>query len=88
MGIIGWVRAMNLEDECILCGRCRTPVHVEALSGIQTIVRCPGCGEHDTLEAARREASQHTAYAFLQQALRPLKAGAPEVRYRFHAGWM
>jgi len=77
---------MDFDDELIVCGRCRTVVQVEALSGGETVVRCPACGESDTLEAARREASQHTAYAFLQQALRPLKAGAPEVRYRFHAG--
>lgn len=77
---------MNFDDEDrILCGRCRTEVHLELASGIETVVRCPVCGETDTLDAARREASQHTAYAFLQRALRPLKTGAPEVRYRFHA---
>jgi hypothetical protein len=64
------------DDDRILCGRCRTVVDVEPLSGIETIVRCPACGETDTFEAARREASQHTAYALLQRALRPLKAGA------------
>ena len=73
------------DEDRILCGRCRTLV--EVLSGTETIVRCPSCGENDTLEAARREASRHTAYAFLQRALRPIKAGAPEVRYRFHASW-
>jgi uncharacterized C2H2 Zn-finger protein len=77
---------MDFDDEPILCGRCGTIVEIEALSDIETIVRCPACGENDTLEAARREASRHTAYAFLQRALRPLKAGAPEIRYRFHAG--
>ena len=74
------------DDERILCGRCRAVVEAEPLSAVETIVRCPVCGENDTLEAARREASQHTAYAFLQGALWPIKAGAPEVRYRFRAG--
>ena len=74
------------DDERILCGRCRAAVvRCEAVSEVETIVRCPVCGESDTLEAARREASRHTAYAFLQRALRPIKAGAPEVSYRFHA---
>ncbi|RBP17241.1 hypothetical protein DFR50_103126 [Roseiarcus fermentans] len=76
---------MDFDEEPILCGRCRTVVHLETPSVAETIVRCPVCGESDTLEAARREASQHTAYAFLQHALWPIKAGAPEVRYRFHA---
>jgi hypothetical protein len=80
--------AMTFDDdeEPILCGRCRTVVQFETVSGIETIVRCPVCGESDTLEAARREASQHMAYAFLQRMLRPIKTDEPQVRYRFHAG--
>ena len=73
------------DEERILCGRCRTAVVCEAVSEGEAIVRCPICGESDTLVAARREASRHTAYAFLQRALKPIKAGAPEVSYRFHA---
>ena len=73
------------EEEGIVCGRCRKPVQFETVRGIETIVRCPICGESDTLDAARREASEHTAHVFLQRALGPIKAGAPEVRYRFHA---
>ena len=72
-------------DERILCGRCRAPVQIETPRAIEEIVRCPICGESDTVEAARKEASEHTAYVFLRRALGALKAGAPEVRYRFHA---
>ena len=72
-------------EERILCGRCRTPVVIEVRPA-EEIVRCPICGETDTAEAARREASQHTAYQLVRLALSPLNAGAPEVRYRFHAG--
>ena len=71
-------------EERILCGRCKAAVEIEAQPA-EEIVRCPICGETDTAEAARREASQHTAYRLVQRALGPLKAGAPEVRYRFHA---
>jgi predicted RNA-binding Zn-ribbon protein involved in translation (DUF1610 family) len=70
-------------EERILCGRCGVPVQIEA---DRLTVHCPVCGENDTLEGARREASEHTAYAFLQDIIWPIKAGAPEVRYRFHAG--
>jgi hypothetical protein len=73
-------------EDRILCGRCKTPVEIEAVRPIEEIVRCPVCGETDSIEAARREASQHTAYRLLRRALGPLNAGAPEVRYRFHAG--
>jgi len=72
-------------EERILCGRCKAAVEIEARPA-EEIVRCPICGETDTAEAARREASEHTAYLLVRRALGSLKAGAPEVRYRFHAG--
>jgi len=72
-------------EERILCGRCNAPVRFETVRAVGEIVRCPICGESDTVEAARREASEHTAYVFLQRALSSLKANAPQVRYRFHA---
>ena len=74
------------EEERIVCGRCKEAVRIETMQASETVVRCPICGESDTLEAARREAGQHIAYVFLQSALGSLKANAPQVRYRFHAG--
>jgi hypothetical protein len=74
----------EIEDR-IFCGRCEAPVQVEICQGTETTVRCPICGASDTLEGARREASQHTAHLLLKAALWPLKAGEAEISYRFHA---
>ena len=71
-------------EDRIFCGRCKAPVEIEVRPA-EEIVRCPICGETDTAEGARREASQHTAYRLMQRALGFLKAGSPEVSFRFHA---
>jgi hypothetical protein len=74
----------EIEDQ-ILCGQCKAPVQIESYPGPETMVRCPICGVSETLEEARREASKHIAHSLLRAALWPMKAGEPEVSYRFHA---
>ena len=61
------------EPQLILCGRCRVAVEVSTASGRETKVRCPQCGESDTLEDARREPPTHRARAPVDHAeeLRP-----------------
>ncbi len=74
------------EPQLILCGRCRVAVEVSTASGCETSVRCPQCGESDTLEDARREAAQHTAHELLSTMLRNLRPGGPELYFRFVEG--
>lgn len=75
------------EDRRILCGRCRIPVQIAASSDCETQVRCPICGHSDSLEEARREASQHTAHILLSSMLRGLgTSDRPELFFHFVEG--
>ena len=80
---IGWTME-ELPYSSLLCGRCRVPVALDQ-SGAEIIVRCPECGESDTLEAARREAGQHSAHKLIQRALYrdPIEQQQPELAFRF-----
>jgi len=62
----------------ILRGKCRTLVDVHR-SGGETIVRCPICGESDTL----REARQYTAHRLIQRALTGLTEPKRDLNFRF-----
>ena len=66
----------------ILRGKCRTLVDVHR-SGGEAIVRCPICGESDTLREAQREARQYTAHRLIQRALTGLTEPKPELTFRF-----
>lgn len=75
------------EPQRILCGRCRVPVQISAPSGYETNVCCPICGQSDTLEQARREASQHTAHILLSNMLGGLRTNdRPELFFHFVEG--
>ena len=66
----------------VLCGRCKVPVSFSTSREPETTVRCPICGESDTLQNAAREAGQHSAYKILSYMLnRP--ANKPELFFRF-----
>jgi uncharacterized Zn finger protein (UPF0148 family) len=66
----------------VLCGKCLTPVDVHP-SGGEATVRCPICGENETLQVAQREARQHTAYRLIQRALTGLTEPKPDLSFRF-----
>ena len=73
------------QDGPILCGRCGVPVEASGSFGREPVVRCPVCGQTDTLDGARREACQHTAHALLSRILgRP--TDKPQSSYRFVEG--
>jgi hypothetical protein len=75
------------ERKPILCGRCRVPVEISAPSGWETKVHCPTCGQSETLEEARREASKHTAHVLLSNMLRGLRTNdRPELFFHFVEG--
>jgi len=80
---------MRFDDDPrpILCGRCRVPVEISASSGDDKDdikVCCPTCGQSDTLEHARREASQHTAHKLLSNMLSGMRTnGQPELHFHF-----
>ena len=72
-------------DGPIVCSRCRVPIEASASFGCEPVVRCPVCGQTDTLDSARREACQHTAQALLSRMLgRP--TDKPESSFRFVEG--
>jgi hypothetical protein len=73
---------MDEYEFSILCGKCRVQVekfHV----GFESMVRCPKCGETDTLRIARREAGEHTAHQLLQRILAHLLDSKPSRASRF-----
>jgi hypothetical protein len=75
------------EHKPILCGRCRVPVEILTSSGRETKVHCPTCGHSETLEEARREASQHAAHMVLSNMLSGLRTNdRPELFFHFVEG--
>jgi uncharacterized paraquat-inducible protein A len=78
---------MDFEElEPILCGRCGIAVQVTASSRGEERVSCPRCGETDTLDDARREASRHTAHRVLSAMLSGMGTDRPELAFRFVEG--
>ncbi len=62
-----------------LCGRCKVDVVLS-----DDMVRCPRCGQTDTLDDACREAAQHTAHKILSAVLRDSRTNdRPELYFRF-----
>ena len=53
----------------IFCGRCNVPIDVLSSSNPDPIIRCPVCGESESLEEARTEAGRHSAHMLLSHML-------------------
>ena len=74
-------------DKSLLCGRCHVGLEVSANAYDDRIVRCPMCGETDTLSNALREAGQHVAHKLLSGMLRGAFSGLatkqPALHFRF-----
>ena len=60
----------------LLCGRCRVRLDISAYGLDGPMVRCPTCGESDTVENALREAGQHVAHTLLSSMLRGAVSGS------------
>ena len=70
----------------LLCGRCRVRLEILAHGLDGPMVRCPTCGESDTVKNALREAGQHVAHTVLSSMLRGAASGlgTPATRGPLH----
>ena len=78
------------ETSPLLCGKCRIPVEGRTEADGSNRVRCPRCGENDTLNNAVREAAGHKAeklvkgmFAGLGKSPYVTVTSSPEHSFRF-----